>query len=54
MTNASKRNYPRNAGEFDGWLNANAAVSSIVAIAILAMAVAGLQLRLASLAFSLV
>jgi hypothetical protein len=38
----STRDYPRNAPEFDGWLKANAAVGSIVAIAILAMAVAGL------------
>jgi hypothetical protein len=49
----SRRDYPGNA-QFDGWLKANAAVGSIVAIAVLAMAVAGLQLRLASLAFSLV
>jgi hypothetical protein len=54
VTNGSKRDYPRNTPEFDGWLKANAAVGSIVAIAVLAMAVAGLQLRLASLAFSLV
>ena len=54
MTNGSRPDYPRNAPEYDGWLKANAAVGSIVAIAILAMAVVGLQLRLASLAFSLV
>ena len=54
MTNGSRWDYSRNAPEFDGWLNANAVVGSIVAIAILAMAVAGLQLRLASLAFSLI
>ena len=43
----------RNAPEFDGWLKANAAVGSLVVIAILAMAVVGLQLRLA-LAMSLI
>jgi hypothetical protein len=42
VTNGSKRDYPRNTPEFDGWLKANAAVGSIVAIGILAMAVAGL------------
>jgi hypothetical protein len=54
VTNGSRRDYPRNAPEFDGRLKANAAVGSIVAIAILAMTVAGLQLRLASPAFGLV
>ena len=42
MTNGSKQDYPRNGPEFDGWLKANAAVGSIVAIAISAMAVGGL------------
>jgi hypothetical protein len=42
VTNGSRRDYPRNAPEFDGWLKANAVVGSIVAIAILAMAVGGL------------
>ena len=42
MTNGSRRDYSRNAPEFDGWLKANAVVGSIVAIGILAMAVAGL------------
>jgi hypothetical protein len=45
VTNGSKRDYPRNAPEFDGWLNANAVVGSIVAIAILAMAVGDSFLR---------
>jgi len=42
VTNGSKQDYPRNGPEFDGWLKANAAVGSIVAIAISAMAVGGL------------
>jgi hypothetical protein len=42
VTIGSKRDYPRNACEFDGWLNANAVIGSIVAIAVLGMAVAGL------------
>jgi hypothetical protein len=36
------RDYPRNPREFEGWLRANTVIGSIVAIAVLAMAVAGL------------
>jgi hypothetical protein len=36
-------NYLRNPRELDGWLKANAAVGSMVAIGILAMALAGLN-----------
>ena len=35
------RDYQRNPREFDGWLKANAVLGSILAIAMLAMAVVG-------------
>ena len=37
-------NYLRNPREFDGWLKANAVLSSMFAIGMLAMALAGLNL----------
>jgi hypothetical protein len=37
------RHDPRNSREFDGWLEANAVLGSILAIGILAMAFAGLR-----------
>ena len=36
-------NYLRNPREFDGWLKANAVLSSMFAIGMLAMALAGLN-----------
>jgi hypothetical protein len=37
------RDYPRDPREFDRWIKANVAIGSIFAIAILAMAAAGLN-----------
>jgi hypothetical protein len=37
------RDYPSNPREFDRWIKANAAIGSIFAIGILAMAAAGLN-----------
>jgi hypothetical protein len=37
------RDYLRNPREFDRWIKANAAIGSIIAIGMLAMAVAGLN-----------
>jgi hypothetical protein len=42
VENGIRRDDPRNAAEFDGWLKANAVLGSILAIGILAMALAGL------------
>ena len=38
-----KRDYLRNPREFDGWLNANAILGSILAVGMFAMALAGLN-----------
>jgi hypothetical protein len=38
-----RRDYLRNPREFDGWLNANAILGSILAMGMLAMAFAGLN-----------
>ena len=38
----NERDYPNNPREFDRWIKANAAIGSIVAVGILAMAAAGL------------
>ena len=37
------RDYQRNPREFDGWLEANAVIGSVLAIGLLAVAVAGLN-----------
>jgi hypothetical protein len=39
-----RNDYPRNPNEFDKWLKANAVLGSLLAIGMLAMAVAGLNL----------
>ena len=43
MGNGIWRDYARNPREFDGWLNANAILGSILAMGMLAMAFAGLK-----------
>ena len=42
MGNGCWRDYPSHQREFDGWLKANAALASILAVGILAMALARL------------
>jgi len=39
-----RNGYPRNPHEFDRWLKANAVLGSLLAIGMLAMALAGLNL----------
>ncbi len=45
MGNATRREYQRDPQKFDGWLKANAAFGSILAMGMLAMALAGLKGR---------
>jgi hypothetical protein len=44
MATVRRKDYAGNPAEFDRWLKANAVLGSLVAIAMLAMAVAGLSL----------
>jgi hypothetical protein len=44
MANGRREDYAGSPGEFDRWLKANAVLGSLVAIAMLAMAIAGLSL----------
>jgi hypothetical protein len=42
MRNGTRRDYLSNPRQFDGWLNANAVLSLVLAIGMLVMALAGL------------